>query len=85
MGIPLGVGFSGCWALGVAGTGGPGGIPERRQRKPFSGSWFGGVEPFPLKGSALFFASFFKEKKEDIKIEFWVFGKGRGLEKLKRR
>jgi len=29
---------------------------------------------FPLKGSVLFFASFFKEKKEDRKLEFWVFG-----------
>jgi hypothetical protein len=28
-----------------------------------------------LKGSALFFASFFKEKKEDRKIGFGVFGK----------
>jgi len=30
---------------------------------------------FPLKGSALFFASFFKEKKEDRKIELGGFGK----------
>jgi hypothetical protein len=30
---------------------------------------------FPLKGSALFFASFFKEKKEDNKIEFRAFDK----------
>jgi hypothetical protein len=33
-----------------------------------------------LKGSALFFAPFFKEKKEDRKMEFWVFGEGLGFE-----
>jgi hypothetical protein len=38
-------------------------------------------QTFPAKVSVLFFASFFKEKKEDRKLEFWVFGEGMGFEK----
>jgi hypothetical protein len=57
--------------LDVAFTGGPRGIPERRQRKPFSGSWFGGVEPFPVKSFRALLSSKRRKKIEKKVLGVW--------------
>jgi len=58
-------GFSGCGALGVAGTGGPREYPNGGSESLSPAAGLEVRNLFPLKGSALFFASFFKEKKFD--------------------
>jgi hypothetical protein len=74
LGIPFGIG-SGCCALGAAGTEALEEYPNGGSESPSPAAGLEVRNLLALKGSALFFASFFKEKKEDNKIEFRAFDK----------